>query len=870
MLSVFSNLFCFAPTLFNVAGVTQRFNPNLHFSGSDTFVNLVRNGFVLFALVVVALLALRGNSASGRLKKNKARNSRPFRSNTNELGSGDLARKAQIQQWLVSKNKLDTKLPVRDVRCSDGIAVRQGNLVIPVEERNRHILVVAKTGSGKTTRAILPVLFNDALCPERSTIVFDSKPEMWDKLVGLTRKYCPKKKILLFNPLDMERGLSWNILGKIQTDTDCKLIANTVIGATDNPSSRSDSPFFRNNALSLLNSIMVGLLSDPSEVLSMPRVHQLVNCGMGGLCNWLEARPEAIRNCKTFVELARSGSQNADTIMSELGMRLAAWDLNSIRATTALNELDPEALIAEPTLLIVELRESELEMLRPLANVIVVELLRYLTKRAESCAGQRLPRPVSIVIDEFASALGRLPDIHVKLNTLRSRNVSIVAAIQSIAQIRANYDRDADSVLAGFSSKIFMPNLDFLDAEWASKETGIMTVRFNVSSIGKNKRLIDYFATRNENLQEQVQQRAVLTPDEIGRPSDNIATFFLPNTPVFQGHLLPYYEVPELMSKFEATKGMDFKLRETPIDFVEEPLPDVVQAAPQQQAGGQGAVSQSTVAAVDPEKARQQLNQAREALSFEYADTPAQEWWMALEKLNEKSPQSVINLAEQLIKRKMLLADFYQFYVTSGIDNIDALMKAIDDSLLSQFRSALGYNTANQHARDWWKAFEDANRENVTVVMELAYELLKRGVSIDYFFAAYVNSESSSVPELLKALDALIESDRQKSAEKDIKPKTEMPLEVEQSTETAQVRRSSVYVSATNRRATAKSQTNQSKRPTQTVHVDSYLEMANELLTKGKMEEFDRLVQLARDDKMFPPECMEYFEEMRSSAVKYN
>jgi hypothetical protein len=110
--------------------------------------------------------------------------------------------------------------------------------------------------------------------------------------------------------------------------------------------------------------------------LSMPRVHQLVQSGMKGLCDWLEAHPESIRTARSFVDLARSGSQNADTIMSELSMRINAWDLSDIRATTAFNEIDLRCLIEEPTLFIVELRESELEMLRPLANVIVIEIVK--------------------------------------------------------------------------------------------------------------------------------------------------------------------------------------------------------------------------------------------------------------------------------------------------------------------------------------------------------------------------------------------------------------------------------------------------------------------------------------------------------------
>ncbi|MFN8391556.1 MAG: type IV secretory system conjugative DNA transfer family protein [Bdellovibrionota bacterium] len=910
--------------IFSSIHAASAFRMKLHpeaLPGAGLFQSMVGNGFVILAVLVVAYLGYRNNSGAARIKRNKSKHNRPSRSDSNELGSGDLATRAQIQRWLEHKDKFDTVLPVRMIKGGDGIAAKQGNLIIPIEERNRHILVVAKTGSGKTTRAILPVLFNDCLCPDSSTVVLDSKPEMWDKLVGLTRKFNPKKRILLFNPLDLERSLSWNILAKINSDTDAKLIANTIISATDNPSSKSDSPFFRNNALSLLNSIMVGLLNDEKEVLSMPRVHQLINSGMEPLCKWLEQHPQAIRNSKTFVDLARSGSQNADTIMSELGMRLAAWDLTTIRATTALNELDLELLIAEPTLLIIELRESELEMLRPMANVIVVELLRYLTKRAESCPRQTLPRPVGIVIDEFASALGRLPDIHVKLNTLRSRNVSIVAAIQSIAQIKANYDRDADSVLAGFSSKILMPNLDFQDAEWASKETGTMTVRFNVASIGKNKRMIDYFATKNDNLQEQVQQRPVLTPDEIGRPVDNAATFFLPNTPVFQGHLVPYYEVPEIVAKFESAKGLDYKLREAPIEF-EEVLPEPTIT--------------ETPAQLSPQEILQKLQEARVSLKYELADPTAQEWWVALEKLNEKTPNAVLSLTEQLTKRGVSLADFYQIYVNSGIDNIDELIRVIDANLLSSLRMTLGWDTANQHARDWWLSFEEANKDNALTIIELGQELIRRNVTIEDFFGAYVHSDCNSVPELLNVLDQMLE--RAKAAAAAAQPEVPAitdnhsaqalpalesfipaPLEPNGDHELGLGALSSQIVyesdSGTERpladsatiirpsavsnsgvgdlspvmeqtaRAPIQSQAvanepvavssavyvsprEQKQKATQSVHVSSYMEMGEELLSQGKMSDFDKLVELARDDSRFPKECMLHFDELRSQFSK--
>lgn len=593
-------------------------------------------------------------------------NRRPKRSYQNELGSGDLAAKKLIKPWLTPKDDFDTPLYVTGVRGGDGIACRDGQLYIPNEERNRHVLIIAKTGSGKTTRFILPVLYADCLSRLRSTVVIDSKPEMWEKLAGLTQKYNPEKNIMLFNPLDTMRSLSWNILSKVHDDTDAKLIANTVIMATDNPSAKGDSPFFRNNALQLLTAMMLGCLNDPSDRLSMPRIHELIHSGKEPLCAWLEAHPAALRISRTFIELARSGSQNADTVLSELGMRLSAWDLHNIRATTFSEELDLEKLVSEPTLLIVELRESEIEMLRPIANVIVIEILRFLTKRAESCPGHKLPRPVGFVIDEFASALGRLPDIHVKLNTLRSRNVSIVAAIQSIAQIKANYDKDADSVLSGFSTKILMPAIDFQDAEWASKETGTMTIRYQTKNTGRSRRVVDNFANVNSGKTEMVQQRAVLTPDEIGRPVDNIATFFLPNTPVFQGHITPYYEIKEMREQI-ATKA-EVQMRTEQLEFEEkdpEPLP--VQGA---QAASGPKLSDEEVAA--------QLEEKREKLGWSQTTGVAREWWESFETQNSGKKALILTLFDELLRRESTIYEFFLSYVYSSSESIEDNLKFLD------------------------------------------------------------------------------------------------------------------------------------------------------------------------------------------------
>ncbi len=622
----------------------------------------------------------------------KSKYIRPTRSKTNELGSGDLATTEQIAKWTrPSGERGDTSFAFGDLRGSEGLAFKSGSIHIPAEQRNRHILVIAKTGSGKTTKVILPILYNDCLCPFRSTIVIDSKPEMWKKLAAMTRKYNPEKNIFLFNPLDPTRSLSWNILGKIEDDTDCKLISNTIISATDNPAAKSDSPFFRNNALAILNAVMVGLLHDPNETLSMPRIHELVQSGMRSLCDWLEAHPAAIRTAKTFVELARSGSQNADTIMSELSMRLAAWDLSAIRTTTALNELDLDDIVKKPTLFIVELRESELEMLRPLANVIVVELMRFLTKSAERCPGVALPRPVSIVIDEFASSIGRLPDIHVKLNTLRSRNISIVAAIQSLAQIKACYADNADSVIAGFNTKILMPTLELSDAEWASKETGQMTIRFQTASSGSNRKMIEFFASQNDSKQEQVQQRAVLTPDEIGRPVEGVSTFFLPETPVFQGHLVPFYKIPEMLKRITEfdSEDLELRVRSAPINYNDQLQGTGAPAA--YPAGGSGAAPYygtppgiSDTTGWTDEQVLKKLEEVKKKLDWDNTTGSAKKWWEAFESENKTRMALVLRLAEELAVRNATITEFFLAYVYSNTDNIQANLYYLDYTRLKK------------------------------------------------------------------------------------------------------------------------------------------------------------------------------------------
>jgi hypothetical protein len=240
-----------------------------------------------------------------------------------------------------------------------------------------------------------------------------------------------------------------------------------------------------------------------------------------------------------------------------------------------------------------------------------------------------------------------------------------------------------------------MPALDLTDAEWASKESGQMTIRFQTQSTGANRKVIEVFASRNDSTQEQVQQRAVLTPDEIGRPSDNISTFFMPNTPVFQGHLIPFYKIPEMLKRLSEfdSEGNELKLRTEPIAY-EEALPPA--GAPPASAGGGGGGGGgagynnglppgiTNTAGWSEQQVLSKLEEVRKNLQWDETTGSARTWWESFEKENRTRMPLVLRLAEELQVRGATITEFFLAYVYSNTDNIQANLSYLDYTRLKK------------------------------------------------------------------------------------------------------------------------------------------------------------------------------------------
>ena len=157
--------------------------------------------------------------------------------------------------------------------------------------------------------------------------------------------------------------------------------------------------------------------------------------------------------------------------------------------------------------------------------------------------------PLNVHLDDFAAAIGKIPGMGQHLNLLRSHDVRMLAAIQSLTQIEHFYGSEAGSVIAGFSTKIFKSPVELSDAEWASRHSGTCTVQSIEVTQEYDPSCRDGWQTVSRSIRPV--SRPVLLPDEVRMAPDHFlygraSTVVLPDVPVFQAWFRPAYETDGL------------------------------------------------------------------------------------------------------------------------------------------------------------------------------------------------------------------------------------------------------------------------------------------------------------------------------------
>lgn len=471
-----------------------------------------------------------------------------------------------------------------------------------------------------------------------------------------------RARLLYFNPSDPRASVRWNPLSGIQTRSEAYDLAAMMVSASVPISSDGDGAFFVQQATLKLCLLFQAINQVAKGHGTLQAVREIVDGG----AERVRALAKAAQSLEleAFAVEITSGNRNTETVLSQVGNVLLAWQDEAVCQTTSATDFDFNQLEKHPHVVLLGLPEEQVEKLRPLTNAFLHRFFQFVMSRGQKRGGQ-LRRPFVLFADEFASAVGKLPDFHVRANTLRKRGLAITAAVQTIAQLHEVYGASARSLEAAFNHWVFVPPLAQGDAQWASAQSGLTTVNELVTGAA------------GEVMSINPVTRPVLSPDEVARPPRDEAlgpriSFLLADTPPFQGFLPGAWENPDWAAFVKL--GVPFAPRVRRMKTC--PPPDIKEILSRQSSTE---AEFTNTAGWTPEQIRARIEEVK-ASSLDWPNTTgsAHNWWKIFESENAARLGLVLQLCEELKKRKATITEFFLAYVYSNTENIQANLYYLD------------------------------------------------------------------------------------------------------------------------------------------------------------------------------------------------
>ena len=407
--------------------------------------------------------------------------------------------------------------------------VHDRTLWLPDGLLHRHLLAVGPLGSGKTMRVVFPLAAAAAARSDTTLVVFDPKAELFAPLRKLAIDAGrPASSVMRLNLTDPRRSIGWSPISRRPTRAEALAVAHPLAMATSRPNAH-ESLFWTQAAVDIYVAILRALGKECRA--SLPLLRDVLDLPRREFVAWLAAREQSVPEVAAFAQFLASGSHNAETVLADARARLTPLLDDDVATVLSHPELDLHAVFRRPRVLVVEMPETSLARLRPLYGLLAGQLLDAAIEVADSTGRAALPHPAMLIVDELGN-LGPIPDFPVRLNTLRSRRVSVVGAVQTLDQLAITYGPASSAVLTGFASKVFLPGVEPADAAYASERSGTTTVRITRAS-------------------ELPIARPLLTPEEVMRPRRHAVlgrpmTFLLADEAPFQGWVRPAFERGDL------------------------------------------------------------------------------------------------------------------------------------------------------------------------------------------------------------------------------------------------------------------------------------------------------------------------------------
>ena len=335
----------------------------------------------------------------------------------------------------------------------------------PKTARNKNVLIVGGSGSGKTRFWLKPNLMQ---CTSKtypvSFVVTDPK----GTLIIETGKMLQRKgyRIKVLNTINFKKSMKYNPFAYIHDEKDILKLVTTLIANTKGDGKGGD-PFWE-KAETLLYTALIGYIhyEAPEEEQNFSTLVEFINSmevreddeefknSVDLMFDELEEKsPDhfAVRQYKKF---KLSAGKTAKSILVSCGARLAPFDIAELREVTAYDELELDTLGDRKTALFLIMSDTD-DSFNFLISMAYTQLFNLLCEKADDVYGGRLPVHVRWLIDECAN-IGQIPKLEKLVATIRSREISACLVLQAQSQLKAIYKDNADTIIGNMDCSIFL------------------------------------------------------------------------------------------------------------------------------------------------------------------------------------------------------------------------------------------------------------------------------------------------------------------------------------------------------------------------------------------------------------------------------
>lgn len=414
----------------------------------------------------------------------KGQNAKKFRHKV-EYGSARWGTRKDIEPFIASKFEdniilTKTEFLMMSNRPKD-----------PKNARNKNVLIVGGSGSGKTRFWIKPNL----LQMHSSYVVTDPKGSIVIECGNALLRYGYKLKI--FNTINFKKSMHYNPFAYIHSEKDILKLVTTLIANTKGDGKEGDE--FWTKAETLLYCALIGYIhfEAPIEEQNFSTLIEFINAmevreDDEDFQNPVDLMFEALERknpnhfaVRQYKKFKLAAGKTSKSILISCGARLAPFDIDELREITSYDELELDTLGDSKTALFLIMSDTD-GTFNFLISMIYTQLFNLLCEKADDVYGGRLPVHVRCLIDEAAN-IGQIPNLEKLVATIRSREISACLVLQAQSQLKAIYKDNADTIIGNMDSRVFLGGSELTTLKELNQALGKETIdMYNTSDTRGN------------------------------------------------------------------------------------------------------------------------------------------------------------------------------------------------------------------------------------------------------------------------------------------------------------------------------------------------------------------------------------------------